>query len=268
MFKQLIPLNAETHRDLLFSPNQSFDFAREQVMLPLVASELNKVAREMAIVFPLEGGVPQALVGVDAGHNLYINQSGYWLGRYIPAQLRRYPFALTEVDATSEQLAEHGRRFALQVDIASAHLNQTGGQRLFEENGHPTKLLKKVQRILMHIRADNERTVAMVAELESLDLLVPQYLKINPDSGNPRVISGFRLVDTQAFAKLTPDQLGGLHTSGSLALIYAHFISLSNLEDGCLAKQAANRGTQTVEKDEIDLEKIFGSFNDTLKFDF
>ena len=131
MFKQPIPLSAETHRDLRFSPDQPFDFARELVFIPLTAAELFKVARETVIVFPIQRGVPQALVAFEAGCNVYIDDAGHWMGRYVPAHLRRYPFVLGEIPTTPEEREENGRRFGLQVDAGAPHLNKPDGIRLF-----------------------------------------------------------------------------------------------------------------------------------------
>lgn len=267
MFKQPIPLSADTHRDLRFSPDQPFDFARETVMIPLTASELFKAAREMTIVFPVHGGLPQALVGFEAGSNAYINDTGHWVGRYIPAHLRRYPFVLEEIPTTEPERAETGRRFGLQVDITAPHLNALGGHRLFDEQGQPTDILNRIQQILMQLQGDFERTQAMVAEIASLNLLVEQHLKINLPAGEPTVLSGFRLVDAKILAELAAERIAALHSTGALAMIYAHMISLTNLEDGWLAQKAKAHKPRTPKLDpDFDLEKFFGEKGDTFTF--
>mgnify|MGYP002621356009 CR=1 FL=1 len=102
MFLKLTNLDAEQHRDLRYTPNQPYDFARELVMVPVVSGEVTRVAREMPIVFPKAQGVPQALLGVKPDESLHVRDSGHWLGRYIPAHIRRYPFVLAEVPTSPD----------------------------------------------------------------------------------------------------------------------------------------------------------------------
>lgn len=263
MFKQPIPLSADTHRDLRFSPHQPFDFARELVFIPLAASELFKAARETVIVFPIQGGVPQALVAFEAGCNVHIDDAGHWVGRYVPAHLRRYPFVLGEIPTTPEEREENGRRFGLQVDVGAPHLNKPDGIRLFDDTGQPTDSLKKIQQILMGLQHDFERTQAMVNQLDTFDLLEERQLKINPDKEESKVMTGFRLVDQKALADLPGDRLALLRETGALGMAYAHIMSLTNLEDGWLARQAGKSPVPDVP----DIEKLFGeSGSDPIQF--
>jgi hypothetical protein len=264
MFKQLVPLSAEDHRALRLTPNQPFDFAREQALIPLTRTEAAKVAREMVIVFPQQQGVPQALAGYDPSENLYVNERGHWIGRYIPAHLRRYPFILGEVPTSAEEQIQTGRRFGLQIDIEAPHLSETGTHPLFGNQGEPSDVLNKIQKVLMFLQQDFEKTQTLVDELDELKLLVDAPIKLNLPDGNSRELTGFRVVDQQALAQLSATQLADIRTSGALALVYAHIMSLTNLEDGWLAKKAEG---QTADKN-FDIEDYFyEGDDDNLTFD-
>ncbi len=239
MFTQLVPLNSETHRNLVFSPDLPFLFAKPLAMIPLTAAELFKASRELVILFPKQGGVPQALVGVEPDNNLHVNDTGHWVGRYIPAHLRRYPFILSEMNIDEAARAETGRRFVVQFDAAAPHFNLVGGLRLFSEDGKPTDLLNNIQKILMHLQQDQERTQVMVAELDAADLLVERAIRVNRPQGEPVSLTGMRIVDTEALANLDPETTVKLRNTGTLAAVYAHLVSLTNLEDGWIAKQTA-----------------------------
>ena len=43
---------------------------------------------------------PVTLLGLDAGENLFVSESGKWEASYIPAIIRRYPFALANTGTT------------------------------------------------------------------------------------------------------------------------------------------------------------------------
>lgn len=269
MFLKPTNLDAEQHRDLRFTPNQPYDFARELVMIPVLAGEITRVAREMPVVFPKSEGVPQALTGVRPGENLHVKDTGHWLGRYIPAHIRRYPFVLAEVEISDAQRAEKGRQYAVQFDAAARHFERPDGHALLDAQGKPTEVLKNVQQILMGLQKDQERTRALVAQLDAAGLLVEREIQVNPTANaandtedTSHALSGLRLVDEKALARLDAETLATLRDSGALALVYAHLISLTNLQDGLIAKAQAGTGATPAHLDEL-----FGS-DDDFSFDF
>lgn len=262
MFVQLVSLDSKIHRDLHFTQAQSYGFAGHLVMIPLIAGELYKASRDMVIVFPLEGGLPQALVGLQPGHNMYIDAGGQWIGRYVPAHLRRYPFILTEVSVGGKTKTETERRFVLQFDAKAQHFQTPGGTKLFDHSGKPTELLNNIRNVLLYIEQDQVQTLAMVAELDAAGLLVEKPLTVKGPGEGSVALTGMRILNVEALSKLAPEPLAKLRNSGALAVAYAHLISLTNLEDGWLAKQARTASEQVP-----DLDQLFGGAdNDLLRF--
>lgn len=261
MFTELVSLDADKHRHLRFSQNQPFDFAREMVLIPVLSTEISRVAREMPIVFPKGEGVPQALVGVSPGENLHVKDTGHWNGRYVPAHIRRYPFLLSEIPQTEEQRASQGRQYAIQFDQAARHFENPNGHALLDEQGKPTKVLKKVQQVLMALQQDQLKTQQQVALLDQAGLLVERNITVT-QSGENKALSGMRLVDEKAFSQLEPSKLGELRDSGALALVYAHFLSLSNLQDGLIAQ--ATSGNDSLPS----IDELFSEGDDDFTFNF
>lgn len=264
MFKQLVPLSAETHKSLKLSPNQPFDFARQLALIPLTQAEVAKASREYVIVFPLQKGVPQALVGYEPNQNIYVNEAGHWVARYIPAHIRRYPFIFSEIPTSAEDRTLTGRRFGVQIDLDAPHLSETNDYPLFDDKGEPSSVLTQIQKVLMFLQQDFEKTQEMVEELESLNLLIETPINLTLTNDSPtKQLTGFRIVDQKALSELPAEQLAGLRSTGALSLVYAHIFSLTNLEDGWIAKHA---GTET--DDDLDLDVYFDGMDDTLKFNF
>lgn len=258
MFRRPETIQPDTHGALRFSRNQPYDFAREAMLLPLAGSELNLVAREMPIVFPMHRGVPQALVGLQEGHNLHVELSGHWKGRYVPACLQAYPFRLAEVGTADE---EGRQQFVVQIDRDARHFQTDEGEPLLNDDGSPGPLLEKAQQALMQLRQDSVRAEKRVAVLDRHGLLQAQHILIHKGSDDERALTGFRVVNDKALAELSGEALVELRDTGVLAMIHAHRISLTNLKDGLLAQASRSRKAKT------DLGTLFDS-DDDITFDF
>lgn len=259
MFIQPETLHPDHHRALRFSSNQPYDFARKAMLLPLAASELQQVAREIPIVLPKDGTVPQALVGLEPGRNLHVQDSGYWKGRYVPACIKAYPFRLIKLNQSD---SSEDQQYAVQIDRNAHHFATPEGEALIDAEGKPAPLLKRAQQALLTLQRDSLRAEQQAALLQRHGLLVDQHILINHGTDHERALSGFRIVDTKALAALSSGALAELRDAGALAMAYAQILSLSNLKDGLLAHQA-HADTQTP-----DIDELFGDDEDDISFDF
>ncbi|MDQ7733691.1 SapC family protein [Halomonas sp. SpR1] len=269
MFRQLTPLQPREHQQLRFNPRQPYDFAREQMLIPLVAAETARIAREMPIVFPLNGGLPQALVGVNQGQNMHVKEgTGHWIGRYIPAHIRRYPFMLAAVPST-EAAGKKGlgseQQYIIQFDAEASHLERPDGLALFDDQGQATETLQQIQKVLTNLERENHRTLGLVGELEAAGLLAERQIHVGEEDKGGKRLAGIRLVDEKALAELDADTLAKLRTSGALALVYAHLLSLNNLRDGLLAQMIR---TPDVADQPMSLDELFNEGDDDFTFDF
>lgn len=267
MFTEPVTLDTQAHRALRFSPNQPYSFCRDLMLIPLVADECSRAARDMPIVFPSGDGGPQALVGVRPGENLHVHQSGYWLGRYIPAHIRRYPFRLAQAKGSTAAPGSE-TRFVLQLDPKAEHFSQSDGYALLDEQGQPTATLKRIQQVLIALEQGRYRTQQLTAELDQAGLLVVRRIQVNPadnaandSEDTSHALRGLRIVNEKALANLDAQTLAKLRDSGALAMAYAQLLSLSNLKDGVIAK--AYTGTQTTP----DIDELFDG-DDDFTFDF
>ena len=239
LFKQPKALDSQAHRQLRYVPNQPYHFAAQQMFAPIVAGESAMVAREYAIVFSdTSGSLPMALLGTAEGRNGYVRASGHWTARYVPAHLRRYPFVMAESAPAATPQGEGASEIShiVVVDADAPHLSADEGDRLFNDAGEPSEVLQHMQRVLLMMERDSQRTLAMVAQLEELDLLVPQQVTIVKKQGQSLGLQGLRVVDMARLSGLEPQNLVALQRSGALELAYAHQLSLTNLQDGVLCE--------------------------------
>lgn len=230
--------------------NHPYHFASQQMLVPVMASEMGQVAREYAVVFSdVAGTLPLALLGARRGENAYVRPSGHWAARYVPAHVRRYPFVLAESAPANAAQGANGTNGAsaadttgtrlVMVDADAPHLVSEGGLPLFETDGKPSQVLQQVQNVLVMLERDSLRTLQLMAEIEAAGLLIERMIPLQPKTGAPLGLNGLRVVDEERLAALDPATLHALQKSGALRLVYAHLMSMANLLDGPLVEGLA-----------------------------
>lgn len=261
LFKQPRALDSAAHRHLRYDPAQPYHFAAQQLFAPIVSSEASKIAREYAIVFSDQStSLPMALLGRARGSNAYVRESGHWMARYVPAHFRRYPFVMAE--SVKDGGAGEGAaavEHILVIDADSPHLSPDRGEALFTEDGQPSGVLDNVQRVLIAIEHDSQRTLQLIAELEAAELLVERQVVVGSKLGQPVGLQGLRVVDFDRLDALDPQTIANLQRSGALALAYAHRVSLANLQDSVLVDneaEAPSTSSGSISFDGIDWSKF------------
>lgn len=265
MFQTPEALSPDKHLGLKLSSVPDYQFTAEQIVCPVVSGEMWQVAREYILVFPkTTDALPLALMGIQAGVNAYLGDGNPpWWGRYIPAHFRRYPFVAAPKPA-EEQDTEDQQRFTVCIDTSAPQLSYVDGQPLFNSDGSGTELLENVQKALLSLQQDFSITQALVKQIDETGLLIDKALTIKPSQGEPVGLQGFRIIDQDRLRQASPDLLAGLIKTRALDLIYAHIGSLSNLQDGLLAKRA--RGEVQTASPVADLFELGEA--DSLSFDW
>lgn len=223
-YQKLVALNKDQHRNLCFKKFDSLDFAAHTQSVLLTGSEFAEACKEYPIVFvkaPDNSMMSVVLLGFRQSENLYIDASGKWGARYIPGYVRRYPFIFSEVGA---------EQFVVCVDEGCAGLNTAGeGEPLFDEQGAASPFVNNMVQFMQGYQVDFLRTRAFVENLQQLGLLKESNAKITLATGEEFLINGIWMVDESMLATLDDDKLLQLAKSGELSRVYAHLISLSNL---------------------------------------
>ena len=226
-YKKIVPLNKEQHKSLYIEPVEGYSFSRNTNSLYIAAIEFPRVAPEYPIVFGKDKQnivFPVVLLGLRANQNLYVNDEGKWSANYIPAYARRYPFILAVPGSST------GSQFTVCIDEGYAGFNTAKeGQRLFDEKGNESPILKQAVDFLKDYQAHVELTTAFCKNLVMLDLLEPVQANFKMKSGQNYSVGGFQCVSREKLKKLGPDKLAELVKSDQMELIYAHLFSLNNV---------------------------------------
>jgi hypothetical protein len=223
-YEKPVLLDREKHRNRRVLPTGGFGFSRKSNSLYLAAAEFNEACKEYPIVFTRSGNgkvVPVAVLGLREKENLCLDAQDRWVGRYLPAFLRRYPFVLAEVP---------GQSLAVCIDEAYPGLSDTEGQALFDEKGQETPFLKQTLEFLTQYQHEYARTEAFCKKLEDNGLLKETNARANLRDGRVFTVNGLLVVDEKKLLELPDATVLALFRSGEMHLITAHLLSLSNIQ--------------------------------------
>lgn len=229
LHREPVALDGTQHRELTLDPTVTdWSVAQRLNSIFVAAAEFADTARDFPIVFVPAGKdaegrdqvAPIAVLGVVAEQNLYV-EGGQWVGRYIPAVLRAYPFCIGRIDADNT---------AVCLDLAAKGVNAAGGQRLFDAAGAPTVMLQGMQKHMELIQTEVERTRLVCRRLMELELLRDMRFDATLPGGRQHTLDGFLTIDQEKAQQLPDATVGELHRSGMLGLIHMHWLSLGNMQ--------------------------------------
>lgn len=103
---KIVPVDRERYASKAWRHPVGYGFATRISVLPLGASEFRHAVPAMPIGFVARSGryIPAALVAVMKARNVFVGPTGQWLGGYVPATLRAYPFSLRRVEGSEPTL--------------------------------------------------------------------------------------------------------------------------------------------------------------------
>ncbi len=223
LYKTLIPLTAERHSGYFLSKDRSYEYAADTNAIPITADEFPQAMRNYPIVLAgVDVPTPVALVGFSAGKNDYVSKDGKWSeGAYIPAYLRRYPFAYVRESKDVD-------RNILCADLSSMIFSTQGDDdRALFKNGEPSDVLTNVMDFSNRYEMALQRTRVAMDEAKKLDLIEASSVTISRN-GKTLKVEGFHIISEEKLRKLPDDVLAGLARRGVLNLFTAHHLSLTN----------------------------------------
>lgn len=218
-------LHREAHRLLKFNRlERDMNWVRGLITVNLAASEMPSAALAFPCVMTHGegGGRLLAITGLEQGRNLFVDGKGHWLGDYLPAVLRTWPFRL--LDKEDDQGA---RPIAVQREA----LNLTEGDNLFDDKGQEMPWLQGVMQELVALEAAEATTSTMVNALHAAGVLTERALQAVLPNGRQMELTGFLSVDEHKLHALEDKVVADLHRQGALAMAYLHLLSLRKFKD-------------------------------------
>lgn len=216
-----VPVSREAHGNRTWKRSFGYERARTDLFAPLVAAELTKAGADMPLCFLKTGEnfIVAALLTIVPGRNLFVAPDGRWLGSYVPAWYRSYPFRLLRKEGTTEQV--------LCVDDTYEGLGQ-GEETFFAEDGKPSKAVAEILQFTAAIENNRTPTDLAVAALNDAGLIVPWEINVQHGE-NATPVNGVFRVDEKALEEIEDDVHLKLRKAGALPIAYAQLLSIGRL---------------------------------------
>ena len=223
-------LDPALHRHRRISPLTDFRVAADLHAVFITATEFPQAGLELPLLFVATGddddhGRPAmstvALLGLAAGENLQLGEGGRWTGRYIPATIRRYPFA---------SAAEAGASgLAMLVDDSWPGFAEAGAEPLFDADDQPAPALQRARDFLERFELEAHRTRVFCERVVTLDVLKEMKAEATLPNGRRIAIDGFHAIDEDRMHALPDAVVVELYRTGLLMLMQLHLASLANI---------------------------------------
>jgi hypothetical protein len=198
-------LNSEQHRGLRLRPP-----ARSTShFVQIVASEFTAAAACCPILLaksPETGAFyAGAMFGFKPGENLLAEDPGASRA-FRPLDIERQAFF-----TSGENIA---------VDLEHPRISETEGEPLFDEDGEPTDVLRRIQRALGLLVSGNEETHSFIQTLVGLRLVEPIDISLRFDDDEKLHLEGLYTVSLDSIAELDDSTALSLFRKGYLNLAY------------------------------------------------
>lgn len=224
MFKSIVPITKERHLNKKVKAVDNFDFIKDVHIVSIMVHEFSRAASVYPIVF-LEDQAkdefkPVVLTGLEEGENLFVSENK-WEGSYIPAIIRRYPFALAKTN-------EDGR-YTICIDEQSDFVNDEEGQELFTKDGEAGEVIDKVKQYLTELQQMEQFTSEFCSYMAKNNMFTPLNMKVRV--GNEvKNISGAYVINEERFNALSDEKFLELRTKKYTPVVYSHLSSLAQVE--------------------------------------
>ncbi len=224
MFKKIVPITKDAHKKTKIKALANFEFAKDVNLAAVMVHEFSRAAATYPIVF-LEDKEkdqfrPTVLLGLEQGENLFVKE-GKWEASYIPAIIRRYPFALANTNEAD--------KYTICLDEGSDLVNDKDGQELFDGKGEPSELMERVKRYLGELQQMERFTQEFCAAMSHLNMFTPLNMKVR--LGNEiKNINGAYVINEERLGSLSDEKFIELRKKQYIPVIYSHLSSLSQIE--------------------------------------
>lgn len=228
IYREPAVLNRNEHRSLRFNKQANSDFAKNFNSVPLTGIEFFEASRELPVLFNKSGDgkfIPLALLSLRSkGNNLGNN----WGDVYMPAFIRRYPFALVE-----------GK---LIFDKEAPQLQEKEGEALFKQDGENTDFLNKIMEFVAGIDTQAKLTREYCQACADNEFFTPFQAPAKGGDGKLMRLDNLFVIDEKKLNALPDAQIKEWFHKGWLAWSYAHLHSLGALPR--LVKREREAGAQ------------------------
>ena len=228
----LVRLTRKDHGHLRLDPGKAVAAAANVHLVPVVRSEIRKVASQFPVFFAKDGETGQfylaALMGLEPHENLYWNGTALEAD-YVPLNLLRLPFYVGGQDDAGGVIC---------IDLDSPAVAETGPCAIVEADGRDSRYMASVQAMLSELAGQQSVTRAFIDRAVSMKLVTEIKLDVAYNNGGRASLSGLYGVDERALGRKVGEisDFDDLMALAALALSLEHVGGLVRRKN---ARQAA-----------------------------
>ena len=228
-YRRTVSLDPAEHGAHKVNALTDFSITRDLHAVFITATEFPQAGLEFPLLFVATGqrnsaGRPTmstvALLGVAEGENLQL-EGERWVARYIPAYIRRYPFATASTPGPSG--------LKVLVDDTWPGFSPSAAEPLFDAEGRPAPALTRAVDFLDRFELEAERTRTFCDRVVALDVLKEMKAEATLPGGETISVDGFHAIDEDRLRALPDATVLELFRSGMLTLMQVHLLSLANI---------------------------------------
>lgn len=220
-FRKPAVIDAARHKDAGLSRKSSLAFCRGANSVPISAHEFVEISRSYPIVFTNEEvPMPLAVVGLKQ-RNSFVTKDNEWLeGHYIPAYVRKYPFALVDMGKDNT--------LALCIDEEAEHFQAKKPDFALFLGGKPTSLAQQAIDLCGLFHNQYHQTRQLGELLKQQGLLESKDMFTTLSTGEEVKLGGFLLISEERLNALSDKDFLVWRKKQWLGLLYLAMASQSN----------------------------------------
>lgn len=216
-YQEPVGLNREEHKNLRLKKSSTLGFAKNVNSVPIAGVEFFNASRDFPVAFTKDSEgkmLPVVLLSLKPNTN---NLDQASKDTYVPAFIRRYPFALTDSGTVV-------------FDKGAPHLQEAEGDRLFqEENGENTDTLNEIVQFLNQMDQHYKATQEFCKALTEREMFEPFNVQVNLGKEQSIRLGNLSIVSEKKFRELPEADVTEFFKKGWLGWMYAHLYSLNSV---------------------------------------
>ncbi|MEO0145051.1 MAG: SapC family protein [candidate division WOR-3 bacterium] len=251
-----VVISKDIHKEKYWRKPENLKYFENQTVFPILITEIGRAVNSFPLSFIKheDNYIFVAILGLVPGENLFLSKDGKWMGNYIPALMRAYPFRLIK-----------GKEERMVLAIDNDFITEKKEDVPFFEGENLSKHTEEILRFLTEIERARILTVNACKILSKLELIEPWNLIIKTNNGD-RKVEGLFKINEQKLLSLSDEEFLSLRKTGALQLAYGQLFSMGNLYILGRLAQMKYEGLQRLKPepeksdtfiDDIDVEELF-----------
>jgi SapC protein len=169
---------------------------------------------------------PAAVLGFERHENLFL-LDGRWDAAYAPLQIQRLPFSL--IPRGGDGAEGKPPSLDLAIDLDSPRIQTQEGERLFLDDGQPTKFLQNITSMLSALLSGATEAYAFTGRLAELNLIEPVQIDVEFVDGSEAKLRGLYWIAAATLKALPAAQLAELRDREFLEWMYFQMASVAHV---------------------------------------